>query len=119
MNYCLRRTVKGILLSILIVQALSIPAYADGPNSGAFFQEWSEQSQIALVSSSMIMAMVIASQTDKKQYECLNEWYSKTQDLSERRNKEIVDLALKNPGALPQIVIMAAIEKKCGKFAAP
>lgn len=106
------------IVSLLSFATYPQEAFADARNSGEFFKDWSEQSQIALVSSSMVMALVIASQSDKKLYECLQDWYSKTQEQAEQRNRQIAELALKNPSVLPQIAILAVIEKKCGRFPA-
>lgn len=119
MNYCLMRAVKGISLLILLAQALSNSAHAEEQQvSPRPLQEWSVEGQKSYVRTSMLMASVIASQTDKNLEKCLADWYAKTEEIARKREEQILGILRQNPEHMPAAIILAIIEKKCGAFPA-
>lgn len=101
--------------------ALSFPqlaAAAEGEGfTSATVLEWDTVSQNALFQSSIGMANLVAMRTGQHDdiFNCINEWYGNP-DLQAQRHQEILSVMADYPENHPQGIILAVIEKECGKF---
>ena len=78
------------------------------------FLTWDREATEFYIRTSVGMASLIVGQTDKSQGKCVDDWYYKDQTVS---NAYIFDAMKRFPDYHPRGVILAAMEKKCGKFA--
>lgn len=78
---------------------------------------WDEVSQNALFQSSIGMASLVAMQTGQHAaiFNCINEWYG-TPERQAQRHGEILAVMREYPNYHPQGIILAVIERECGKF---
>ena len=77
------------------------------------FLTWKRESQEFYINANVGMAGLIAAQNDKKHAECLEDWYW---DDQEKSSKHILDVMRQYPEYHPRGVILAVLEKQCGKF---
>lgn len=79
---------------------------------------WTEEQQGALFGASIAMAAMIASQMDDKKHiaECIDDWYGDDVNRVRTRNSEIVETLRRFPNNHPQAVVLAVIQRECGKF---
>jgi len=101
----------------LAILAVGSPqkTHADGLTSADFIA-WDKPSQNSFLFSSVGMAAAIASQTEPKIAQCLNEWYFKGDDAREARNAEILEFMGQYETYHPTTVILAVVENACGEF---
>lgn len=79
----------------------------------ADFLKWSAKNQSFYFRTSVGMAGLVAGRNDPRQGKCIDGWYFANQ---EKANKQIVGVMKKHPGFHPRGVILALIEKQCGKL---
>lgn len=85
--------------------------------NGKTFAKWALESQNFYIRASMAMTIVIASRTDDAALTlCLRDWYMPTPEVTAEKTEVLRQVILKNQDFLPSVVLMGAIEKKCGKF---
>ncbi|MFV0513437.1 MAG: hypothetical protein ACK5MY_07380 [Jhaorihella sp.] len=79
--------------------------------------KWDQSSQNALFQASIVMTNIIATRTGQHDHilECINEWYG-TAELQARRHNHIREVLANYPDHHPQGIILAVIEKACGRF---
>lgn len=87
-------------------------AFAETFKSSEFLA-WKQESQEFYIRTSVGMAGFIAAQNDKKHADCLESWYLEDEKKS---NDFIFDVMGKYPEYHPRGVIVAVLEKQCGKF---
>lgn len=80
--------------------------------------EWSEANQDAMFQTSVTMIGVVAAQMNahKDIARCIDGWYLKEGAVDPERNEEIRETLSRFPEIHPQAVILAVVEKACGKF---
>lgn len=79
----------------------------------ADFLKWSVKNQSFYFRTSIGMAGLVAGRNDKRQGKCIDGWYFANQD---KAHEEIVSVMEKHPAFHPRGVILAILEKKCGKL---
>lgn len=117
-SFLLSRISKLISIFLLSGALVSTPALADeAEKAGDYFQGWDEAAQRGFVSTSVSMALTIASQTDKDLMQCIFEWYGKGDDKIEaQREDEIIEVIGNYVAHQPYAVVLAVLQKQCGKF---
>jgi hypothetical protein len=107
---------KALRIAVLGVALLaSVPSYAaDNIFKSSEFLTWTSQSQEFYIRTSVGMASLIVGQTDKAQGKCVDDWYFGNEPSA---NKHIFDVMRRHSEFHPRGVILAVLEKKCGKFA--
>lgn len=80
------------------------------------FLSWSEGNQLSYIANNVSMTKIIASQTSPQIAECLDTWYSTSQQTRSQRQSEIIIAMKELPNYAPQVIVLAVIEKACGKF---
>ena len=96
--------------------------YSQNTSAGEFTSakvlEWPEASQNSLFQSSVTMIGFVAAQTDAHSHiaRCINGWYWKESQADPARNEAIRSAMRRFPDYHPQMVILAVVEKACGKF---
>ncbi len=86
--------------------------------TGAKVLEWKKASQDSLFQDSVAMISIVASQTGRhgKIAECLDRWYFISEDVQSNRNDEIRAAVKRFPESHPQVIVLAVVQKECGKF---
>lgn len=112
-------TLKSLITKVILLVSLTFAqhSYADSFTS-ADVLKWTEPEQASMFQTSVGMMMVAASQVTARAdfVECLDDWYYKTDAVKASRNEAILDAMGRFPEHHPQIIILAVIEKQCGKF---
>ncbi|MEM6812655.1 MAG: hypothetical protein AAF549_09345 [Pseudomonadota bacterium] len=109
MNY------KAGLMAIVIMVFLGIFPQQSVAKifTGKSFLIWEQKNQSFYIHTSIGMAALVVGQTSKKQAKCIDEWYFKDEESG-------IDFILSNmrkyPEYHPRGIILAVMEKKCGKF---
>ena len=80
--------------------------------------EWPEASQNSLFQSSVTMIGFVAAQVDAHSHiaRCVSDWYWKGEQADPAKNEAIRNAMRRFPEYHPQMVILAVVEKACGKF---
>lgn len=110
-----RKITRLATVAILAVAFYPQNAHADGFTSAEFIR-WPEASQDAYIHNSIGMSGVIASQSRQDISRCIDQWYFADKATQNRRNAEIKQVMQANPTFHPQGVLLAVIQKECGKF---
>ena len=108
---------------ISIFSLLSLATYPQevfAEEDGAYFQRWEEGAQRGFVSTTIAMAITIASQADKTLANCIFDWYGQgNKEAAHARQDEVIKLiAGRYASHPPHAVVLAIIQKECGKFPA-
>ena len=108
-------TIRRVLLAILFA-ALTLDAA--GANAGEAFRSdaflaWKSPNQDAYIETSVGMASLIAAQRDGAQADCIDDWYYGDEAAA---NAAIRDVMAANPAFHPRGVILAVLQKRCGKI---
>ena len=80
------------------------------------FFSWSKESQESHIGNSILMIGVIASQTAPNIARCIDTWYFTSKALKAKRKAETITVMKKLPQYTPEAIILAVVEKACGKF---
>ena len=106
---------KSSLARVIAATAMSLafcmPAYAEF--TAKKFLQWERSSQSSYIRTILLTANTIASQNDKKQSECMGNWFEKDRVGNE---KYILEIMGKNPAQHPLAIVIAVAERKCGSF---
>ncbi|MEO1324942.1 MAG: hypothetical protein AAFV59_18270 [Pseudomonadota bacterium] len=62
------------------------------------------------------MASTVATQVEPKIAKCIDDWYFKDEETRRRRGDEIRKVMQSVPGYHPDGVLLAVIQRACGKF---
>lgn len=84
--------------------------------TSAKFLAWPADSQVSYFRTSIGMVGVIASQMSRNIAPCIDAWYFADPAVQTQRNEAIRALMRKYPDYHPQAVILALVQKECGKF---
>jgi len=109
-NYLLRSFAIGAFA--IFTTAHATPSYADIFKSSEFLL-WEPNNRSAYIDTSVGMASLIAAQNDKTQAKCIDDWYYGDADKS---TQYIENVMRDYPDLHPRGVILASVEKQCGKF---
>lgn len=92
-------------------------ASADG-FTGADVLEWDEEHQKGYFQTSVTMIGIVATQVDGREHiaNCIDAWHGGPVEGAEMRAARIREVMQGIPEYHPQTVILAVIEKECGKF---
>ena len=108
-----KRCAMTMILSAVMAVSAGAEAQAEPSEQMKKFLGWNEEAQHAHVGNSILMIAVVASQTAPQIAMCLDEWYG---NAKEERQAEAVDVMRELPQYTPESVILAVVEKACGKF---
>ena len=103
-----------IAIKIALSPLFYIPAYAQETYSSGEFLEKSLESQNAYMQIAVTMAGVVATQVRPEIAHCIDDWYGG--ETMARRNDHIRSVMRNHPEFHPAGVILAVIQKACGKF---
>lgn len=97
---------------IAVLVSLNGPLNADDFTSAAFL-EWKYDSQRSYIDANVGMASLIAGQNDKPQGVCIDDWFYSDID---KATVEVLGIMKRFSDHHPRAVILAIIEKHCGKI---
>ena len=100
------------LIVLFSIHAHAQDTAAPSDQMSEFFS-WSEEAQRAHVGNSILMIAVVASQTAPEIAGCIDGWYG---DSKEQRQSEAIEVMRELPQYTPEALILAVVEKACGKF---
>ncbi|MGH1417094.1 MAG: hypothetical protein ACRBB0_26660 [Pelagimonas sp.] len=80
---------------------------------------WATEAQNNYIGTAVTMASFVATRTNQKTADCLNQWYAASELIAEQRNREIRDTISRNSQHHPSAVILLVLEKACGSFKTP
>lgn len=100
-----------LVIGLVYSQNLSAEEFAS-----AKVLEWDRSAQNSLFQSSITMIGIVAAQMEEKSHiaRCIDQWYAA--DSIEKRQDQIRNAMARFPTYHPQAVILAVVEKACGKF---
>lgn len=104
---------KRLLFTAVIAASFPcIPASAEPLKSSAFLQ-YDEASRQWWYKGAMEMLAHSMSQIDKAKADCIADWYFPHKD---ERNKEIEETLAKYPDHAASSIVLALVQKQCGKI---
>jgi hypothetical protein len=111
--------VKTLALTSIITLS-AIQGYAQNqpepsPQMAEFFA-FEREAQEAFVGNGINMIGVVASQTASDIARCMNTWYTANPDTQREKHAEIIDTMQRLPQYQPAAIVLAVVEKHCGKF---
>lgn len=105
---------------LAIVTAVILTAFPQISSAEKFtgekFLKWPRKSQDSLIQNSITMIAIVAAQTQKDIARCIDSWYVVDEAIKQQRHGYILDIIKENPSYHPQGVILAILQKRCGKF---
>ena len=109
---------KTVYLAIFMATTFVIyPQIALSDNfTSAKVLDWSRQNQSFYFQASVTMAGFVASQNDKAQSRCIDDWYFESDGIREQRNGEILNVMGRYPDHHPSAIILAIVQKRCGSL---
>jgi len=87
-------------------------SFADGFKSSEFLK-WQKESQRSYFQTSIGMAGAVVAENNKKQARCFENWYVNDMVKAEKHLRGVM---AKFPNYHPRGVILAVLEKQCGKI---
>jgi len=110
-----RALIANVFLVLLITYSQNTTA---GEFTSAKVLEWPEASQNSLFQSSVTMIGFVAAQTNTHGHiaSCVSDWYWEGGQADPAKNEAIRSAMRRFPEYHPQMVILAVVEKACGKF---
>ncbi len=106
-------TKRLIAFAVFAASLPCIPAYAAPPKSSEFLQHTDGQRAWWFTGAFETLAHSM-SQIDKVKSNCIADWYF---NAPEQRRKELEDTMRKYPEHAPSSVVIALVQKNCGKLA--
>lgn len=107
-----RKALAIASLCIIVCSAGSGALAGDGFKSSAFLA-YPLASQKSYITSSAMMAGLIATQNAPKQAKCIDEWVAQQSDQG---YATVIEAMKKFPANHPSAVIVAVLDKACGSF---
>jgi len=108
------RSSLAICTAIFLAAFPQIPAYAAPPKSSEFLT-YSEGQRAWWLAGAVEATSHAIYQIDPKKGDCIADWYFKG-DGEKQRQKEIEDTMQKYPDHAPSSVLLALVQKSCGKI---
>lgn len=112
-------TLKALRLNVFMLALASYPhlSLADSFTS-ADVLEWAEDSQDNYFQTSVTMIGVVATQTGAHGHiaTCIDDWYWQGNVANPEHNDAIRAAMQRFPDLYPQAIVLAVVEKQCGKF---
>ncbi|WP_342075605.1 hypothetical protein [Yoonia sp. SS1-5] len=112
-------TIKALSLNVFVLALANCPhlSLADGFTS-ADVLEWAEDSQDSFFQTSVTMIGVVATQTGAHGHiaACIDDWYWEGNTANPEHNDTIRAAMQRFPDLYPQAIVLAVVEKQCGKF---
>jgi hypothetical protein len=99
--------------SVVLCVALTSPTKAQSFEV-ADFLKWELSSQRSYIDANVGMASLIAGQNDKVQGLCIDDWFYGDTDVA---TSEVIEIMKRFKEHHPRAVILAVVEKHCGKIA--
>ncbi len=100
-----------------MLTVMNMPAYAQEPSKQMLeFLDTNRASQDSFITTSVVAMGLVAAQLDSKMAECINQWYRASENITENRNSEILKTMRELPQFIPTTIVLAVIERECGKF---
>lgn len=84
--------------------------------TGGKLLSWSEENQNFYFQTSVGMAALVSTQSDKKRSQCISEWYFDAQTGNKSGNDAIRSAISEFADYHPQGVIIAVLQKACGSL---
>lgn len=91
---------------------------ADG-FTGDDFLKWDRSAQDSYFQTSLTMAAIIATETNKPSGDCLADWYLSPDADRDSRNTELRSIIEQNAAFHPSSVIYLVLAEECGPFIPP
>lgn len=108
---------KRLLAPAAIALAVMTSAYPQSSFAEIFksaeFLKWPAKSQSFYFRTSIGMAGLVARRNNKVQGDCIDNWYFYAE---KKAHAHIIDVMRKHPSYHPRGVILAVLEKQCGKL---
>ena len=112
LSRCLRIAATAAIFSVF-----SMPSYAAGENVKVKeFLTYSYEDQSYFIGSTIWTASVIATQIRQELATCISDWYTNDPDTVKSRNSEILEIMARFPDGYPTGIVVAVLQKECGKF---
>lgn len=80
------------------------------------FLTWERSNQDSFIAISVLTASVIATQVKQEMAECIGEWYNLVDGGNKTRHNQILQIMAAYPDSIPSGIVIAVIQKECGKF---
>ncbi|MEP3247777.1 MAG: hypothetical protein ABJN40_07375 [Sneathiella sp.] len=80
------------------------------------FLTYDDKSQEYFLASTIWTAAVIATQIRQDLASCIADWYTNDPMIIKKRNAEILDTMKGYPDSYPSGLVVAILQKQCGKF---
>lgn len=109
---------KSLAIASLCTIVCAQGSFAEEAFKSSQLLAYSSESQRGFISTSIIMASLIASQNSRKQANCINDWSGKT---ATGGYQPVVEAMKRFPDHHPSGVVLAVIQKVCGalKYSTP
>jgi len=108
------------LLSTLTAAILTSIMFPGGAAADTFNAKWlleqSEGTQNFFIQTAISTAGSIAGQAHPEIEACMDKWFPPIQSVREERYQEVIRYMRKFPDHSPTAVVIATIQKNCGKF---
>lgn len=91
-------------------------ALANEETTNKEFLTWEKSQQDSFIAISVLTASVIATQVKQEMAECIGRWYNLANGGSDARHAQILDIMTEYPDNIPSGIVVAVIQKECGKF---
>ncbi|MCG8605447.1 hypothetical protein MJD09_10670 [bacterium] len=108
-------TVKGLRCAILLLIITCLYPQAAPAESfkSADFLTWKRDTQDFYIEASVGMASLIATQNDRTQAKCIDDWYYTDEAAA---NAFVLSVMRDHPTYHPRGIILGVVQKQCGSF---
>lgn len=108
----------SFVASVMVFSA--IPSYAQSSSEPSKqmtqFLSFDRSAQDGFMGNGIMMIATIAAQTEPEIAKCIDEWYSQSESVSAKRHDEILNVMQTYRQYTPAAIVLAVVEKNCGKF---
>lgn len=80
------------------------------------FLSFGDEAKAQFIGSTIWTASVIATQIEQSMADCIADWYTDDPATVKQRNAEILNIMADYPDSYPTGIVVAVIQKQCGKF---
>ncbi|MEP2943003.1 MAG: hypothetical protein ABJO72_04310, partial [Hyphomicrobiales bacterium] len=101
----------------IFIILFSSSANAVGLDTSSEFLKWERGQKDYFLQVSVVTAITIATQVRKALGSCISDWYSSDAAIIKQRHDEVLGVMKRLPEHHPSAIVLAVLQKKCGKFA--
>ncbi|MEP0505213.1 MAG: hypothetical protein ABJD13_12045 [Paracoccaceae bacterium] len=107
----------NISAKLFLPIALSFPQVSAADSfTGAEFLAWSDEAKTAFLQNSIIMAQSVSSRGNEDHARCISAWFFDEGGFRDGKHEQLLSRIEEFPSNHPSAVLIAVIEKECGKF---